>query len=241
MRRLLALALTTVAVAAVAVPAHAAWTTSGSAQRSATARTLAAPGTPSGSSITQTSATISWAAAAAMPSGSAITYTVERSTVAAPTWVAACMPSPATVTSCSATGLSAGTTYKLRVVSAYHAWRAVSGEGSVTTSAATGPVLVIAQPLADETNVDRVTTFSGTTTGTTTVTVQVYLGTDTSGSAVRTLTDTSVSSGEWSVSLGANNGVNGRLAANTAYTMVVSQTGATSVTRSFTTGAGDVN
>lgn len=110
-----------------------------------------------------------------------------------------------------------------------------------TAPAVAAPVLTISSPAAGATGVPRVTTFSGTTTGTAagTVTIRVYTGTNLTVTPFRTLTDSSVSDGTWSASLGANNGFSGRLAATTQYTMVVSQTGATDVSRTFTTGSTD--
>lgn len=245
LRRPLTVAVTAAALVAVAVPAaYAAWDATGTGTGTASAQSLAAPGTPTAGTTTQTTAPISWTAAAAMPSGT-ISYWVQRAPFGSSTWSNACSSSeaaPQTALSCTDSGLTAGTEYQYRVTSVYQAWRAISGTSvKVTTAADTTPVISISAPTAGATNVKRVTTFSGSTTlpASGAVTVRVYTGTNTSVAPLRTLVDTPASDGAWSASLSANNGGSGRLAANQQYTMVVSQTGATNVTRTFTTGAGD--
>jgi mannan endo-1,4-beta-mannosidase len=138
MPRPFVLACASAALLAVAAPAYAAWTTSGSVARTATATTLAAPGAPTASNVTQTSATISWTAAAPMPTG-AISYVVERALFGTTDYVAACTSAstPLAGTSCSDTGLAAGTDYQYRVTSVYGNWRTAGATSAkVSTQAA---------------------------------------------------------------------------------------------------------
>jgi hypothetical protein len=98
-------------------------------------------GAPTSTAATQTSISLSWSAAAAMPTGAAITYQVERQPAAGGSWVAGCTAThatPSTATSCTDSGLAAGTGYKYRIVSAFEAWRAAGAE-STTLSTQVAP------------------------------------------------------------------------------------------------------
>lgn len=122
----------------VATPAVAAWTASGSANGSAAATQLAAPGAPAASSATTSSLSISWTAATAFASGS-IGYWVERAPFGGSAWANACGTAETTTTaalSCTDSGLSAGTDYQYRVTSVFHAWRKTGATSAKLSTAA---------------------------------------------------------------------------------------------------------
>lgn len=222
-----ALALTVLATGV----ASAAWTRAGSGAGDARSTSLAAPATASASATSGTGIMISWTTAAGGPAPSG--YRVERVSPAK----TVCDVSAET-RSCPDTGLTPSTTYQYRVVSLLSLWDSGATQASAAT-AAQATTLTITSPAAGATGVARNAVFRGTTSVPAggTITVAFYLGATAGGTAYRTYTAVVNADGTWSAT-SDNNGNNpmSRLDANAQHTMVVSQNGATDVSRTFTTG-----
>jgi len=228
--RRLALVSLVGAVASVtfASAASAAWTKPGTGSGTSTAGSLTAPTGVTVSSPSTGTVTVSWTAGTA-PAGAAITYLVERKSGATYTAAGGTCASPA-ISPCNDTGVANGT-YQYRVTTKVGSnWvKPSTDSGSVTTAVA----LTVTAPTNGATT-DRSPTFTGKAAVGATVTVNIYVGTNTSGTAIRSLTATADASGDWSTSVPGNNGSSGRLASNTSHTAVISD-GTTTINRTFTT------
>lgn len=163
MKRPLTVLVATVALAGIAAPAIAAWTTTGGGSGKSAARTLNAPTGGQATSPTTTSLALSWAAPAAS-TGMGVTYTVTRDGGAAS---AACTNT--TSTSCTDTFASSTTsrTFSYIVTAKVGIWTAASSAFSGT------PTTLVVQTQAAPTNfrVQSCTTVKdkGTTTATVTL------------------------------------------------------------------------
>jgi hypothetical protein len=227
LRRPLAVAAAVVAFAGITVPAYAAWTTAGSVGRSATATTLAAPGAPTAGTTTQTSADLTWSPATAFATGT-IQYHVERAPFGTATWTSACGSSdsaPLSTTSCTDTGLAAGTDYQYRVTSVYERWRQT---GATSAKVTTSPAMTLSVTKTSATRPTWTTTCTGTSTVTITVTPVADSGT---GSTPETRTLSGACS-NGSFSQRHDNGA--QLKSGWSYTGVATQASATSNTVNYT-------
>jgi hypothetical protein len=139
MRRLVAPVAVVGAVLALAAPAAAAWVLGSGTANAASAATAVSPPTAPVAGVTGSSVTLSWTppAAGATPSG----YSVQRT---APSSAPVC--TAITVTTCTDSGRSPGTTYSYAITSLSGLWVSSSLAATATTTTPLPSAFVISAP-----------------------------------------------------------------------------------------------
>jgi hypothetical protein len=163
---LASLALGLVIAVSAPVPAFALFSATPAAPTAAvTAAVIAAPAGFTATAASRTTVTLSWTAPATLTG-----YTLSQS----PGTLAGCSATPsATTTSCTATGLSAGTAYTWTLAAVYNNWTSSLVRASATTPAAvTASLLAAATDATSSSSSSRVT--SVTTTSGADVLILIY-------------------------------------------------------------------
>ena len=220
------------AVLATATAAFAYWSTRGTGTASASSGTLNAATAVTASSPALATVNVSWTPPSSPGAGGTLAYYVQRTN--GTTTSSACGTSATTTittSSCTDSNIPGGT-YTYKVVTVFNSWTATSAASNavaVTAADTTAPSPTVNQVGTTGATSTTLPTLSGTA-GTqkadathsadiTTVTVDFYPGTATSGNKVQGFTNVAVNAttGAWSVTLTS------ALTANAQSTVVVSQ------------------